>query len=77
MTKESIMIHGQYCKSGTASMKLKKVTTVVDGENVDSFVLPTKDDPEARTAVCLTIDSTIYTTTDPDELDGTAIEAPF
>lgn len=71
------MIHGQYCKSGTASMKLKKVTTVVDGENVDSYVFPTNTDPEARLAVCLTFESTIHTTTDPDALDGTPIETPY
>jgi hypothetical protein len=44
------MAHGQYCKSGIASMKLKKTG------NDDELAIPTLSDPEAKIAVCLTYD---------------------
>lgn len=73
MTKESIMIHGQYCRSGTASMKLKKVVV----GNKDTYVIPTAADPEARIAFCLTIDPEFGVSAEPDDMTGSPISAPY
>ena len=50
------MKHGQYCKSGTASMKLKEKT---DSGGKKTYEIPTSTDPEAKIAVCLTIDGSV------------------
>lgn len=73
MTKESIMIHGQYCKSGTASMKLKKVVK----DDKETFEIPQKGDPESEIAVCLTIDNTLRLSSDEKAMTGTTVSSPF
>ena len=74
MNKKSVMIHGQYCKSGIASMMLKSAK---DKENKEIFVIPTKNDPESKIAICLTIDKTVGVTTDPKNDVGNSKNEPF
>ena len=74
ITKDSVLAHGQYCKSGTASMKLKKAK---DNDNKDILVIPTKDDPEANIAVCLTIDEDVSITSKPTDMKGSPRKKPY
>lgn len=55
MTKESIQVHGQYCKSGTAVQK----QTMKDFNGLQRPSIPTVDDPEARIAMCITLDEKV------------------
>lgn len=73
MTKESVMIHGQYCKSGIASMKLKEVEK--DGKK--TLQIPDKNDPESKIAVCLTIDDEFGESADEVDIVGKEIKAPY
>ena len=65
MTKLSVMVHGQYCKSGIASMKLK------NGK------IPGKSDPESKIAICLTIDDIFGQTADKNDDAGLPIVKPY
>lgn len=68
------MKHGQYCKSGTASMKLKEKT---DSGGKKTYEIPTSTDPEAKIAVCLTIDGSVGITDQPEDMEGSPRGLPF
>lgn len=46
-------------------------------ENNGKLEIPNKNDPEAKIAVCISVDDTFGYTSDPDDLEGTSLSAPY